>query len=143
MELIRIIEIPDCKMVTSGVGMFGNENFTRFGELLSSLGPTLYPQDFLAGVDGGLEWFLLYREGMDTLGLDVVDFKGGLYAVVCGIDAQSNAEEMAAVEAFIEGHNVEHDPTRPCLGHIITNSASAKEALGYEQMDYFTPIRLK
>ena len=30
METVRIYEIPDCKMVSSGIGMFGEEKFTKF-----------------------------------------------------------------------------------------------------------------
>jgi hypothetical protein len=30
METVRIIEIPDCKMVSSGIGMFGEEKFDSF-----------------------------------------------------------------------------------------------------------------
>lgn len=144
MEYIRIIEFPDCRMVTSGVGMFGDKNFTRFEELLRSENAikTPYPRDFLGDADGGFEWFLLYREGMDTRGMKVVDFKGGLYAVVCGIDAQSNADEMAAVEAFLASHNVERDPSRPELGNVIGHN-EARKVLGYHQMDYFVPIKIK
>lgn len=35
MERIRLICFPDCKMVTSGVGFFGDDNFTRFEKLLA------------------------------------------------------------------------------------------------------------
>jgi AraC family transcriptional regulator len=37
MELVRIYEIPDCKMVSSGIGMFGEEKFERFNNWFSSL----------------------------------------------------------------------------------------------------------
>lgn len=30
MQAIRIVEIPDCKMVSSGIGMFGDDNFSAF-----------------------------------------------------------------------------------------------------------------
>lgn len=36
MESIRIYEIPACKMVSSGVGMFGDDNFDRFDAWLAS-----------------------------------------------------------------------------------------------------------
>ncbi len=143
MEQIRLIHFPVCRMVTSGTGFFGDEKFTRFKKLLArESGDSPYPQDFLTGNEHGWEWLFLYRDGMDTLGMDVVDFPGGLYAVVCGIDAQSNAEEMAAVAAFMEQHGLVRDDSRPDLGNIVGN-AETKAVLGYEQMDYYTPVKKK
>ena len=94
MEHIRLQYFPAYRMVTSGIGFFGDENFTRFEKLLSlekCYAP--YSMDFLTGNENGMEWLYLYREGMDTLGMDVIDFPAGLYAVVCGIDAQSNEQK--------------------------------------------------
>lgn len=79
---------------------------------------------------------------METFGMDVIDFPGGLYAVVCGIDAQSNADEMAAVATFMEQHGLVRDESRPDLGNIVGN-AETKATLGYEQMDYWTPVKKK
>jgi len=39
METVKIYEIPDCKMVSSGTGIFGEEKFIYFGNWLSSLPP--------------------------------------------------------------------------------------------------------
>lgn len=143
MEHIRLIHFPDCRMVTSGTGFFGDENFNLFGKLLKNEARnTPYPMDFLTGNEHGMEWLYLYREGMDTLGMDVIDFRGGLYAVVCGIDAQSNAEEMAATAAFMEQHGLMRDDSRPDMGHIIGNKET-QAVLGYEQMDYWTPVKKK
>ena len=143
MEHIRLIDFPDCRMVTSGTGFFGDENFTRFEKLLAAeAGKYPYPQDFLTGNEHGMEWLYLYREGMDTFGMEVIDFRGGLYAVVCGIDAQSNAEEMAATAVFMEKHGLVRDNNRPDMGHIIGNPET-QAVLGYEQMDYWTPVKKK
>lgn len=146
MESIRIYEIPACKMVSSGVGMFGDDNFDRFDAWLASAkglpnaAPQVFPRDYLTGGPGGFEWLYLYEDGMDTAGFAVVDFPGGLYAVVTGIDGQSNRAEMAALAEFIAAHGLERDPDRAELGNVITSPA-AKAALGYEQMDYFVPVR--
>lgn len=143
MEHIRLIHFPACRMITSGTGFFGDENFTRFEKLLAAeAGKSPYPQDFLTGNEHGMEWLYLYREGMNTFGMDVIDFPGGLYAVVCGIDAQSNADEMAAVAEFMEQHGLVRDDSRPDLGNIVGNEET-KAVLGYEQMDYWTPVKKK
>lgn len=143
MEFVRIMNMPDCKMVTSGVGFFGDEKFNQFENFLKAQPQTFFPQDFLTGRDGGMEWMYFYREGMDTMGLDVVDFPGGIYAVVCGIDGQSNSEEMSAVEEFLSNSNFEHDYSRPQGGAVIGGDEETAAALGHEQMDYYIPIKIK
>ena len=143
MEYIRLQYFPACRMVTSGKGFFGDENFSRFEKLLAKEQRTSpYPQDFLTGNEQWMEWLYLYRDGMDTFGMDVIDFPGGLYAVVCGIDAQSNAAEMAAVAEFMEKYGLERDNSRPDMGNIVGN-LETQAVLGYEQMDYWTPVKKK
>ena len=143
MEHVRLEYFPACRMVASGKGSFGDESFARFERMMERQARTSpYPMDFLTGSERGLEWLYLYREGMDTLGMDVIDFPAGLYAVVCGIDAQSNEAEMAAVNEFMEAHGLVRDPDRPDMGHIV-GTPETQEALGYEQMDYWTPVKKK
>ena len=148
MELVRIIEIPDCKMVSSGIGMFGEEKFDNFANWFGSLPSRIFSFDFLF-YEGegqsfkGMHWLYLYEEGMDVpKEYDIIDFKGGLYAIATAIDGQSNAEAVKARDAFLESHGFEIDPSRPELGNIIT-SALANKALGYNQMDYYTPVKAK
>ena len=47
MQGIRIYEMPECKMVSSGIGMFGEEKFERFYKWFSSQKPSLFPKNFL------------------------------------------------------------------------------------------------
>ena len=44
------------------------------------------------------------------------------------------------VDKFLSENGFEHDTSRPELGNIIT-SPLAQEIMGYEQMDYYTPIK--
>ena len=48
MKSVRIIEIPDCKMVSSGIGNFGEGRFKIFEEYFTSLPPAtaIFPHDF-------------------------------------------------------------------------------------------------
>lgn len=148
MESVRIYEIPDCKMVSSGVGMFGDRNFERFNQWFSALPKTIFPKDYLfwdekGGKTPGFHWLYLYEEGMKPPeAFRLIDFKGGLYAVITGIDGQNNEKEMAAVKEFVDSHGFVIDDSRPSLGNIIT-PRSAQAVLGYCQMDYYTPIRAK
>lgn len=149
MQNVRIYEIPDCKMVSSGVGMFGDGTLERFMDWHSKQPWKVYPQDFLFwegewGKSGGFHWLCLYEEGMEIPdGLKVIDFKGGLYAVATDIDQKTNKKAMAAeVDNFLNENGFERDDTRPELGNIIT-TPRIKETLGYDQMDYWTPIKAK
>ncbi len=143
MQAIRIIEIPDCKMVSSGVGMFGDDNFTAFDAWFSSFPRMKDPRDFAAEADGGTEWLYIYEDGMNVpKRFQIVDFKGGLYAVSTDIDGLPNVAAMdAELDSFLKENGFERDPGRRKMGNVITPPA-ATQVMGYCQMDYYVPIRV-
>ena len=47
MQGVRIYGMPDCKVVSSGIGMFGEEKFERFEAWFSAQPQGLFPRDFL------------------------------------------------------------------------------------------------
>ena len=146
MQSVRILEMPDCRMVSSGVGMFGDENFNLFMEWHEKQPRGLFPRDFLFW-DGsnpekqGFNWLYMYEDGMEVPeGLSVVDFKGGLYALTTDIDQQTDMEAMyAQLNEFLAANGLKRDLSRPDLGNVIT-PPKVKEILGYEQMEYYTPV---
>jgi AraC family transcriptional regulator len=147
MQSVRIIEIPDCKMVSSGRGMFGEEKFDGFAAWFSSLPRTLYSMDFLSfsydekGEFNGMVWYYVYDGVNAPDGYDIVEFKGGLYAVTTDIDQRTDIAVMdTAIHEFLATNHLEQDLSRPRLGHIIS-TPSAQKALGYNQMDYFMPVK--
>ena len=144
MQSIRICEMPSCKMVSSGIGMFGEEKFDRFNQWLSSQERGLFPKDFLFFENGGFHWVYMYDEGMDVPEeFEIIDFKGGLYAVATDIDQKTDTEQMKIeVDLFLKESGFERDDSRPELGNIITTPI-IKKTLGYDQMDYYTPIKVR
>ena len=144
MQNVRVYEMPNCKMVSSGIGMFGDEKFKVFDEWMSSQKRCLFPKDFLFWDVSGFHWVYMYEEGMNVpTEFDIIDFKGGLYAVATGIDQQTDRDLMkAAIDKFLSENGFERDVSRPELGNIIT-SPQAQKIMGYEQMDYYTPIKGK
>lgn len=144
MQGVRIYEMPKLKMVSSGIGMFGEEKFERFMGWMSSQKRDLFPKDFLFFEGNGLHWIYIYEEGMNVPEeFDIIDFEGGLYAVTTDIDQKTDTEAMKIeVDEFLKANGFERDLTRPELGNIIT-SPLVQEILGYEQMDYYTPIKAK
>ena len=148
MELVRIFEIQDCKMVSSGIGNFREGKFDRFEKWFSSLPRTMYPMNFLFCVDEGKEphryhWLHMLEENMDVpKEFEIIDFKGGLYAVVTIIDQGDFTEALKARDRFLEDHGLEIDKSLPELSTIFTTPL-AEKLLGYNQMDCYTPIKSK
>ena len=59
------------------------------------------------------------------------------------IDQNTDKELMnAEIDTFLSGNGFARDTSRSELGNIIT-SPRAKKVMGYEQMDYYFPIKEK
>lgn len=147
MQPIRVYHMPPCQMVMSPVGMFGDPALDAFDDWLSEQPRTMFPRDFLTWDDSdaarpGFRWYFQYEGGLALPeGAAVVDFPGGMYAVATDIDQKTDKGAMdAAVAEFLRQNGLELDASRRELGNIIT-SPEVKEILGYEQMDYYYPIR--
>lgn len=145
MQSIRFIEIPACKMVSSGIGMFGEPKFDRFDAWFSAQPRSIFPKDFLffdsTPEKQGFHWVYLYDASLTVPEeFDIIDFPGGLYAVATDIDQKTDMDVMNAdVDAFLQANRLRRDSSRPELGNIITSPA-VKKVLGYEQMDYYFPV---
>lgn len=147
MQLIRIYDMPACRMVASPVGMFGEPALDTFNAWMETQPRSLFPRDFLTWDDSdpehpGFRWYFMYADGMARPdGAQVVDFSGGMYAVATGIDQRTEKEAMNEVVAdFLRKNGLMIDPDRRELGNIITSPA-VQAVLGYEQMDYYYPVR--
>lgn len=117
MQYIRIYEMPDCKMVSSGRGMFEEEKFEAFDAWMSAQKRGLFPKDFLFWDETGFHWLYMYEESMNVPSeFDVIDFKGSLYAVATGIDQKTDREKMnTEVDRFLNENGFERNPSRPEL----------------------------
>lgn len=146
MQSIRIYEIPDGKMVSSATGMFGEEAFDAFDIWMQKQPRSIFPRDFLMwdAEKQGFRWLYIYEEGMEVPApMEIVAFKGGLYAVATDIDQQTDKPALdKAVQEFLAHTGLVTDETRPQMGNIIT-PPGAREILGYEQMDYYYPVKRK
>ena len=145
MENVRIYEIPACKMISSQPGTFGDGKLERFDEWFSSLPRPMFPKDFL-WFDKEQEkflWYYIYSEGMKIPDdFKIVDFSGGLYAVASDIDGKDNTEVLNQIKDFIKQKDCfEEDTTRAYLGNVPT-PPSASKAMGYNQIDYYVPIKI-
>ena len=147
MQAIRIYDMPPCRMVASQPGIFGEPSLDDFNAWMETMPRPMFPKDFITWDDSDPAhpwfcWYYQYEEGMTLLkGTEIVDFPGGMYAVATDIDQQTDKAALdAAVAAFIAAHGLEPDETRCELGNIISSPA-VSAVLGFEQMDYYYPVR--
>lgn len=145
---VRIYEIPACKMAASQPGMFGEGKLEDFLEWFSQFPRGVFPKDYLTSDkdERGFVWLYIYDDNMDIPdNFDIIDFSGGLYAVTSGTDGDSvgYTDAHKAIYSFIdEKECFELDSSRTELGNVITPPA-AQAAMGYGQMDYWIPIKIK
>ncbi len=141
MENVRIYEMPPCKMVSSGAGMFGEPKFDRFDAWFGSLPRATYPMDYLfQEPNGKFNWLYRYEEGLEVPDeFTLIDFPGGLYGVATGVDGQPNEAALGSVIEFAQSHGFTPDTSRAYLGNVIS-SPTVAQTLGYAQMDYYVPL---
>ena len=152
---VRIIELPACKMIWSGVCKDGantmespqlrkfNEWWTVQDKLRSD---RFYARDFMwhDSYAGGMAWGLAVAKiPDDTGGYEVIDFPGGLYAVV---NYSDNAEgAYMSIKKWIEESGcfvADNSASRHFMWHFISTEG-AKDAMGYYQYDFYFPIRIQ
>jgi len=146
MERVRLYEIPACRMISSGCGMFGDGTLEKFMEWMSAQPKGMFPKDFLwfDAERQGFVWYYMAEGGVQAPeDFETLNFPGGLYAVCSGKDGDEAdaADAKAAIDRFIAAcPGLMRDFERAELGNITTSPA-ARDALGYDQMDYYAPVR--
>ena len=141
MEGIRIIELPKCKMVSSGYADDGNP-FAEGGKLdsfsiwFSSMdaGRTdkFFPRDFMwfDREKQRLVWYYALTDGItDTGGFDVVDSEGGLYAAHISKDGDDADGERvyAGIKKWIAESECFELDERPGHYDVFHNHHSEKK----------------
>ena len=134
-------------MVSSGIGKFGDKKFACFEAWFRGLPQPLCPHDYLYWEGewpeiGGFHWLYVYEDGMKVPEeFKVVDFRGGLYAVVTSTETeQSHAEELAAITRFVRLNHLQLDRSRTELLNVITPPAAAA-VMSFRQMNYYVPVK--
>lgn len=142
MQAFRIIEIPRCRMASSGRGMFGDENIEAFGSWMAARPRTVWPRDFLYWDGAGFCWLYMCDERDEVPArFDTVDFAGGLYCVVTDIDGRTDMDALKRyVDEVLARTGFERDESRFELGNVIT-PPDTQSVPGYCQMDYYTPVK--
>jgi len=156
---VRIIELPACKMVSSGRSpwdkAFGPDGpLSRFDEWMTAFSQTcterLLISDLMWGPTSGawVEWAYAVAEIPDDMdGFEVIDFPGGLFAVAISVDADGRDHDRVhrGIQKWVKKSGcfaLDETDQRFCMG-TITSPQCTKNVMGYEQMDLYFPIRIK
>ncbi|MDE7281925.1 MAG: MerR family transcriptional regulator, partial [Ruminiclostridium sp.] len=149
---IMIVRIPKFRAVASGAIPF-EEIFGEFQEWQEAHNHLFQPiifdaPDFLCEFEGGLQW--LWRVGDDITEeevkpYEIVEHSGGLYALAVSIDGddESGSRVMGKIEKWLEKTNFVIDDSRTTAVHIMYADEEIKKGLGYDQMNFYAPIKLK
>ncbi|ADL50827.1 hypothetical protein [Clostridium cellulovorans] len=154
MQNVRIIKIPELKMVSSGA-ITNIEQLEAFDNWWSSIDVNQYitPRDFMWYNEKKryMEWvFAIPDNCIDFGGYQLVNFPGGLYAVATSKDADEDCKtareeickwvsESGCFQLATEENDNE---IRYTMSHVITPKVF-KEKLGYHLADNFVPIVVK
>ena len=146
---VRLVSLPACKMVSSGLGNFDEDNFERFDQWFSKFpsNPFEMPKDFLwyDPEKNSSVWWYVYSDGIDPEGFFIDEFDGGLYAAaVCkdGDDEDGN-RVYNGIKKWIEDSQIfelDERPNHYTMSHIVT-SPEAQETLGYAQLEILVPVK--
>jgi len=151
---VRIIELPACRMVTSGIKQGDNhERFNMMWERLEKKRKDhFFPRDFMWYDEekGDTVWWYAVEDwvtNQDTEEFEIINFEGGLYATVIAHDFELNEATKAynGIKEWIEANNNIELDEHPghCVMFHVTSPDTLKLGLGYRQVEYFVPIKLK
>ena len=158
-DAVRIIELPACKMVWSGIcpksESKNDETIRRFSEWWNPQDELrkdrFYTRDFLwhDTQAHGFAWGLAVTEvPEDTGGWEVMDFPGGLFAVVnynCVEGERGAVDAYYGIKKWVEKSGcfaMDEGAGRYVMWHMF-NPKAAYAAMGYGQCDQYVPIRIK
>jgi DNA-binding transcriptional MerR regulator len=150
---IRVIELPACRMVTSGVKQ-GN-NHKRFdkmwGKLDAKRKERFFPRDFMwwdKENNGPVWWYAVedWVTDADTNGFKFVDFEGGMYAtaIVPDFDYNEALRAYNGIKDWITKHQsfaLDERSGHKTMWHVVAPDITS--FLGYRQVEYFFPICIK
>lgn len=150
---VRIIDLPKCRMATSGLDSFDNiigKFDAWWGEYdAKRQGVSFSPLDFLWFEEGQAVWWMAVEKNatpVDTGGYDIIDFEGGLYAAAISVDGDDDisGRVFEGIKKWVEtsGFELDERPGHRTLCHMIVTD-NIRKGLGYDQLDIYVPIKLK
>lgn len=152
---VRIIQINPFKAFSSGADMIENVlgPFQQWQEAHNHLVKKMIygAPDFLwFEEDMKAVWIWAVEEQVtqeDTAPYELIEFEGGLYAAAMSIDGDDNmgGRVYSGILKWLEdsGFELDERPGHRTMGHMVNPTAEIKNALGYDQMDIYVPIKIR
>lgn len=149
---IIIVRIPKFRAVTSGAMPY-EDVFGKFQTWQEAHNDFFQPiifdaPDFLCESSGSLEWIWRIKDNIteaDTAPYEIIEHAGGLYATAVSIDGddESGSKVLQKIEKWIEKTNFVIDDSRTTSVHMIYADDEIRKGLGYHQLNFYAPIKLK
>ncbi len=157
---ILIVEMPPCRMVTSGMitgQTDSDDESSRFNamwmRLVSSIADKINPRDFMYYDEKKQKnvWLFMLEDWMteaDTEGFEIITFDGGLFAVALA-DSWEFSEYDRVYKGIVEWltHQeyleLDKSPNRHMLYHFAGPHSEKMKELNYGKVRYFVPIQIK
>lgn len=83
----------------------------------------------------------------DTSPYELIEFEGGLYAAAMSIDGDDDmgGRVYSGIIKWLEdsGFELDERPGHRTMGHMVNPTSEIKNALGYDQMDIYVPIKIR
>jgi len=151
---VRIVRINPFRALTSGLAPIDTvmEVFGPWQEAHNHLVKKLPygAPDFLWFESDGAEWIWAVEDGVteaDTAPYPLITFEGGLYAEAMSVDGDDDigGRVYHGILKWLEGSRFELDdrPGHRVLCHMLNPSPTLADALGYQQLDIYVPIKIK
>lgn len=149
---IIIVRIPKFRAVTSGA-MSYEDIFGKFQTWQEAHNDLFQPiifdaPDFLFDNNGELEWIWRVKDEVTeslTFPYKIVEHPGGLYAAAVSIDGddESSSKVLQKIKNWVEKTDFVIDDSRGVSAHMIYVDDEIRKGLGYHQMNFYAPIKLK
>jgi DNA-binding transcriptional MerR regulator/predicted transcriptional regulator YdeE len=149
---VRIVQLPKCRMATSGAPDSTYSKVWEFSNWWSEYDKkrkAVYYEslDFLYD-NGGFVWLMMVENDAtseDCGGYEIIDFEGGMYAVHNSIDGDNESMGLVCkkVEKWLETSGFEVRRDAHYMGHMFSVTDEIKQGLGFHQMQVFIPVKLR
>ena len=149
---IMIVRIPKFRAVTSGAmpyeDIFGKFQLWQEAHNDFYLPIIFDAPDLLCENNGNLEWIWRIKDEIteaDTAPYDIIEHPGGLYASAVSIDGddESGNKVLQKIEKWLGKTNFVMDDSRATAVHMIYADDEIRQGLGYHQLNFYAPIKLK
>ncbi len=152
---VRIVQINPFRALTSGADTFENlmgpfqqwqeEHPHLIKKMMYGAPDFLWFEEDMSGV-----WIWAVEDWVtkeDVAPYEIIEFEGGLYAAAMSVDGDDdiNGRVYEGIYKWLENSNFELDerPGHRTLCHMLNPTDEIKNALGYDQLDIYVPIKVR